>query len=93
MAGGLFGVMSWLGWPISLVYGFVRGLGGLPHLLIPEMAGALLARYWLEPRFGVQQWRQYAPVLLAGYACGMGLVGMSAVAIALISKSVTQLHY
>ena len=93
LAGGLFGVMSWLGWPISLVYGFVRGLGGLPHLLIPEMAGALLARYWLEPRFGVQQWRQYAPVLLAGYACGMGLVGMSAVAIALISKSVTQLHY
>jgi hypothetical protein len=93
IAGGLFGVMSWLGWPISLVYGFVRGLGGLPHLLIPEMAGALLARYWLEPRFGTQQWRQYAPVLLAGYACGMGLVGMSAVAIALISKSVTQLHY
>ncbi|MYA23815.1 MAG: hypothetical protein F4Z30_14005 [Gemmatimonadetes bacterium] len=93
LAGGLFGVMSWLGWPISLVYGFVRGLGGLPHLLIPEMAGALLARYWLEPRFGTQQWRQYAPVLLAGYACGMGLVGMSAVAIALISKSVTQLHY
>ena len=93
MAGGLFGVMSWLGLPISLVYGFVRGLAGLPHLLIPEMAGALLARYWLEPRFGAQQWRQYAPVLLAGYACGMGLVGMSAVAIALISKSVTQLHY
>ena len=93
LAGGTFGVMSWLGLPISLVYGFVRGLGGLPHLLIPEMAGALLARYWLEPRFGVQQWRQYAPVLLAGYACGMGLVGMSAVAIALISKSVTQLHY
>ena len=93
LAGGTFGVMSWLGLPISLVYGFVRGLGGLPHLLIPEMAGALLARYWLEPRFGVKQWRQYAPVLLAGYACGMGLVGMSAVAIALISKSVTQLHY
>ena len=93
VAGGTFGVMSWLGLPISLVYGFVRGLGGLPHLLIPEMAGALLARYWLEPRFGAQQWRQYAPVLLAGYACGMGLVGMSAVAIALISKSVTQLHY
>ena len=93
LAGGTFGVMSWLGLPISLVYGFVRGLGGLPHLLIPEMAGALLARYWLEPRFGAQQWRQYAPVLLAGYACGMGLVGMSAVAIALISKSVTQLHY
>ena len=52
-----------------------------------------MARYWLEKRFGVARWRRYAPVLLAGYACGMGLVGMSAVAVALISKSVTQLLY
>jgi len=65
----------------------------LPHMLIPEMVGALIARYSLEKKFGVQRWRQYAPVLLAGYACGMGLIGMSAVAIALISKSVTQLQY
>ena len=79
--------------PVSLIYGFVRGLSALPHLLIPEMAGALLARYVLEKRFGQRTWRQYAPVLLAGYACGMGLIGMSAVAIALISKSVTQIRY
>ena len=86
-------MLSVLQWPISLIYGFVRGLSGLPHLLIPEMVGALIARYALEKRFGVERWRSYAPVLLAGYACGMGLVGMSAVAIALISKSVTQLQY
>ncbi len=92
-AGGTFAVLSVLQWPISLIYGFVRGLSGLPHLLIPEMVGALIARYALEKRFGVERWRSYAPVLLAGYACGMGLVGMSAVAIALISKSVTQLQY
>ena len=92
-AGGAFGVLSLLRLPISLIYGFVRGLSGLPHLLIPEMIGALLARYSLEKRFGVERWRQYAPVLLAGYACGMGLIGMSAVAIALISKSVTQMQY
>ena len=92
-AGGAFGVLSLLRLPISLIYGFVRGLSGLPHLLIPEMIGALLARFSLEKRFGVERWRQYAPVLLAGYACGMGLIGMSAVAIALISKSVTQMQY
>jgi hypothetical protein len=92
-AGGAFGILSLLRLPISLIYGFVRGLSGLPHMLIPEMVGALIARYSLEKKFGVQRWRQYAPVLLAGYACGMGLIGMSAVAIALISKSVTQLQY
>ncbi len=92
-AGGTFGLLSLLRLPVALIYGFVRGLPGLPHLLIPEMAGALMARYWLEKRFGTARWRRYAPVLLAGYACGMGLVGMSAVAVALISKSVTQLLY
>jgi len=92
-AGGAFLLLSCLRLPVSLIYGFVRGLSALPHLLIPEMAGALLARYVLERRFGQRQWRQYAPVLLAGYACGMGLIGMSAVAIALISKSVTQIQY
>ena len=92
-AGGSFILLSWLRLPVSLIYGFVRGLSALPHLLIPEMAGALLGRFVLEKRFGQRQWRQYAPVLLAGYACGMGLIGMSAVAIALISKSVTQIRY
>jgi hypothetical protein len=92
-AGGTFGVLSLLRLPVTLIYGFVRGLSGLPHMLIPEMVGALIARYSLEKKFGVERWRKYAPVLLAGYACGMGLVGMSAVAIALISKSVTQLQY
>ena len=92
-AGGAFLLLSWLRLPVSLIYGFVRGLSALPHLLIPEMIGALLARYGLEKRFGVTRWRQFAPVLFAGYACGMGLIGMSSVAIALISKSVTQIRY
>jgi len=92
-AGGSFLLPSWLRLPISLIYGFVRGLSSLPHLLIREMVGALLARFVLEKRFGQRIWRQYAPVLLAGYACGMGLIGMCAVAIALISKSVTQFRY
>ena len=97
-AGFLFGVSSYvlltvLGLPVLLIYGFIRGVGQLSHLLIPEMIGALLGRYYFERRFGKQKWRQYAPVLLAGYAAGMGLIGMSTVAIALVSKSVSQLPY
>ncbi|MCZ6634764.1 MAG: peptide transporter [bacterium] len=90
---GSFLLLSWFRLPVSLVYGFIRGIQGLPHMLIPEMVGALIGRYYLEKRFGVSKWRQYAPVVFAGFACGMGLIGMSAVAVALISKSVTHLRY
>ncbi|MFT5370232.1 MAG: hypothetical protein ACI8V2_005214, partial [Candidatus Latescibacterota bacterium] len=90
---GSYFILSFMRMPVSLIYGFIRGLQGLPHMLIPEMVGALIGRYYLENRFGVRQWRQYAPVIFAGFACGMGLIGMSSVAIALISKSVTQLRY
>ncbi len=54
-----------------VVYGFVCRLSALPHLLIPEMVGARLARYVLEKRCGQRPWRQYAPVLLAGHAGGV----------------------
>lgn len=93
LAGGAFLVLSWLRMPLSLIYGFVRGIQGLPHMLIPEMVGALIGRYSLERRFGIEKWRRYAPVLFAGFACGMGLIGMSAVAVALISRSVSQLRF
>jgi len=89
---GLWGASAW-GLPVALVYGFITGVQSLPHLLIPEMVGALLGRYWLERRFGQHNWRRWAPVLLAGFACGQGLTGMGSVAIALIARSVSQLPY
>lgn len=89
---GLWATGSW-GLPVGLVYGFIKGLQGLPHTAIPEMAGALLGRCYFERRFGREAWRQRAPVLLAGFACGQGLTGMAAVAIALIARAVAQLPY
>jgi len=35
----------------------------------------------------------WAPVLLAGFSCGMGLIGMAAIALAIIGKSVSYLPY
>jgi hypothetical protein len=93
LAAGALWLMAGWGLPVSLAYGFIRGLQGLPHLLIPEMLGACLGRYYFERRFGRQQWRQWAPVLLAGFACGNGLIGMAAVAVVLIARSVAQLPY
>lgn len=88
-----YAILSWLKLPILLIYGFIGGLGGLPHGAFPLMFGALLAKYYFWPKYGKQQWRLYATVLLAGYSCGMGLIGMGCAAIAMISKAVSQLPY
>ena len=89
----LNGVLSLLGLPVLLVYGVVRGLGqSTPHGLILEVLGAFLGRYFFLKRYG-KMWRQYAPVLLAGFSCGMGLTGMFAMGFALILKSLGRLAY
>jgi hypothetical protein len=54
--------------------------------------GALLGRFFFLRRYGAM-WRQYAPVLLAGFSCGMGLTGMFAMGITLILKSLGKLAY
>jgi hypothetical protein len=85
--------LSLFGLPTLLVYGIVRGLGQhAPHGLILELVGALLGRYYFLKRYG-KMWRQYAPVLLAGFSCGMGLTGMFAMGFALILKSLGRLAY
>jgi hypothetical protein len=88
-----YGVLTLFGLPIMLVYGMVRGLGqSTPHGLILEVVGALLGRYFFLKRYGAM-WRQYAPVLLAGFSCGMGLTGMFAMGVTLILKSLGRLAY
>jgi hypothetical protein len=90
---GLYAALSFFGAPVMLCYGLVRGLGaGIAAGLIPQMLGALLSRYYFEKRFGLR-WREYAPVLVAGFACGMGLISMVSLGLVLISKAVFQLPY
>lgn len=88
-----YSILALLRLPVLLVYGVVRGLGTMPHGIFPEMVGALISQYYFIPRFGARRWKQYATVLSAGYACGMGLVGMGAVAFALIGQAVSQMPY
>jgi hypothetical protein len=86
-------VLTLLGLPILLIYGVVRGLGqSAPHGLILELIGAMLGRFFFLKRYGAM-WRQYAPVLLAGFSCGMGLTGMFAMGFTLILKSLGRLAY
>ncbi len=86
-------VLSALKAPILIFFGFVQGLNWWPHFVILQFAGALLSRFYFAKRFGETKWKAYAPILLAGYSCGMGLIAMTSIAVALISKAVSQVVF
>ncbi len=89
----MYFILSLFGLPVLLIYGVVRGLGqSAPHGMILEVVGAMLGRFYFLKKFG-KQWRQYSPVLLAGFSCGMGLTGMFAMGFALILKSLSHMAY
>jgi len=80
--------------PTFLIFGFVRGIGQMSTgNLLGELAGALIGRYYFQRKFGVKRWRQIAPVILAGFICGLGLMAMGGVGVALIAKSIETLLY
>jgi len=79
---------------VLLYYGLVQGLSGMPFGGLLTLAGALVSRFYFEKNYADKaEWRRYATVLVAGYACGMGLIGMFCAALAMVSKAVTQLPY
>ena len=90
---GLYGVM-WLLNPLipgghsMWFYGLFGGIGGDPGTGLWALLGALLGKYYMIKRFGLKRWYRYTPVLMAGFGCGVGLVGMATVAVALVSKAV-----
>ena len=91
--GALFGVTRAIGTPIMFSYGIVRGMGQtLPHTVIPQFIGALLGRFYFQKRLGLK-WRQYIPVVAAGFACGMGLVTVLGVGITFLSKAAIPLPF
>jgi hypothetical protein len=63
----------------------------IPHLVVTQIVGALLAGYYFWKKYGRQQWRLYAAVLVVGFSVGMALVGTASVSIAMIKKSVSVL--
>jgi len=88
-----FVVLSAIGLPILLLFGYVRALSSIPHFVVTEIIGSFLARYYFWKKYGRQQWRLYATVLAVGFAVGMSLMGMAAVAFALIQKAVSVLIF
>ncbi len=84
-----FSVLSLLGLPVLLVYGLVRGLGGIPHMMILEITGALIGRFYFQRRFGRKEFLRMGPTILAGYFTGVGLISMATIALTLIKQAVS----
>jgi hypothetical protein len=85
---GLFAATSSLGLPVLFYYGLFRGLGHLPHTMLLELAGALIARRFLHKRYGKENFLRMSPILLAGYLTGVGLIAMATIALRLIKAAI-----
>jgi hypothetical protein len=86
---GAFTLLSTLNLPTMAIYGFIYGIGQIPHGLIFLVLGAFIGKFYFQKRFGQTQFLQMAPVLLAGYTTGMGLIALVGVAVMLITKAIS----
>jgi hypothetical protein len=89
----LYGVFTFFKLPLLFFYGFAGGIGLYPANTVPQFLGAWYGRRVMAKRYGQENWARYAPVLLAGFSCGTGLISMAAIALALIAKAVAKLPY
>lgn len=88
----LFALLWSFNVPVMFVYGVIGGLGQSMHSILPQFLGACLARFHFERRMGMK-WRQYAPVVTAGFGCGAGLMTMLAVGFNFLTKSVIKIPF
>ncbi len=89
----LYGICLAVGIPLLMFYGIIGGMQGNINGALPMFLGAMLGRHYFAKRFGPGRWTMYAPVLLAGFSCGVGLTGMAGIALALIAKSINYLPF
>jgi len=88
----LFAGLGAVSAPVMLTYGVILGLGATMHAIVPQFIGALIGRYYFQKRFA-SRWRQYIPVVAAGYFCGAGLIATVGVGITFLSKAVIRLPF
>jgi hypothetical protein len=84
-----FTILNVFGLPVMLIYGFIRGLGQIPHVMVLEIVGAIVGRFYLRKKFGTQNFLRMIPVIMAGYFTGVGLISMATIAMNLIQQAVS----
>ncbi|MBN4074071.1 OPT/YSL family transporter [bacterium AH-315-E10] len=85
----LFAIFSWVGLPTMLIYGMIRGFGNMPHVMILEIIGALIGRYYFQKKYGADNFLRMAPTIMAGFMTGVGLIGMATIAMTLIKNAIS----
>ena len=93
LAAVTFGAFMLFKAPISMFYGMMGGFTSFPTGTYLMFAGAMLNKFYFFKKFGTETWKHYAPVLLAGYGCGMGLIAMTAIAVSLVMKSISSVVF
>jgi len=88
----LWGATSLARLPYLFFFSLIGSMTMWPHDAIPMAIGALIG-IRMGRKYGNETWQAYTPILSAGFACGMGLIGMVAVAITLMARAVTPLLY
>jgi hypothetical protein len=84
-----FGLLTVFGLPVMAIYGFVQGVGQMPHAFLPIVIGACIGKFYLHRKFGQKRILEVMPVVVAGYGTGAGLVALIGVALNLIVNAVS----
>lgn len=85
---GVYALLSLLKAPLLFFYGFAGGIGLFPANTVPQLLGAWIGKRYFAKRYGEEQWMRFAPVLLAGFSCGAGLMAMGSIAISILARAV-----
>ena len=84
-----FIILSAFQLPVMAVYGFVQGVGGMPHAFVPLVIGAFIGKFYFHKRVGQKRFLEVIPVVAAGYGTGVGLIALIGVAMNLIVSAVS----
>ena len=88
-----FILLSAFSLPVMAVYGFVQGVGAMPHGFILIVVGAMIGKFYYHKKFGQKRFLEIMPVLAAGYATGVGLIALIGVAVNLIVSAVSSSRF
>jgi hypothetical protein len=88
-----FVTLSAFSLPVMTVYGFVQGVGNMPHAFVAMIIGGLIGKFYFHKKFGQKRFLEIAPVVVAGYGTGIGLIALIGVAINLIVSAVSSSRF
>jgi len=89
----LFRVLKALAARTFLLYGMVKDPNRtMPHVVLPQLMGRLVGRFYFLRKFG-PKWRRYVAVVSAGFFCGAGLITVFRIGVMFLSKSIFKLPY